>query len=70
MEMDNKMLMDLQVKAIGALMAKLGVTEITLVDKDVQEVPRLLGIESDEIEISYTYSPNEGMLKLTMIIPE
>ena len=70
MQMNKEMLIDLQVKAISALMAKLGMTEITLTDEDVQAAPKLLGIDDDEIEMAYSYRPHAGFLTLTMSKPE
>lgn len=68
--MEQDQLQDLQVKAISALMAKLGVTEITLTDADVRAVRTMLGIEDDEIEMVYHYRPFEGSLTLKMSAPE
>jgi hypothetical protein len=68
--MENEILVDIQAKAIFALMAKLGLTEITFTDADVKAAPTLLGIEGYEVELIYDFSPSEGTLKLKMEEPE
>ena len=70
MNMDSEMLADLQVKVIAALMTKLGLTEITLMDDDVKAAMILIGSENEEIQIAYNYRPYDGMLSLKMYAQE
>lgn len=68
--MDNERTMNLQAKALAALMTKMRKTEIVLTDEDMEAVVEFLGCGNDEVEISYSYNPKAGLLKLKISAPE
>lgn len=68
--MDNERTLNLQAKAIAALMTKMQKKEITLTDEDMRDVADFVGCADDEVQISYSYNPKAGLLNMKISAPE